>query len=192
MEPFPPSQKLTLRKRGIMSGVGYYTGGAISFNCGPRLSNATFPSFPNIRTATNPANHNMKYAPTIASTLLGLLFIMSAVVVLFGLVKMPPPPEGTPAALFMGAFVPTGYMTFVKVLELVGGILLLIPRMRNFGLLVIGPILVNILAFHFFIMKGAGLLDPMLIVIAVLAAYVLWCGRRAFAGLLSWNNQSYA
>ena len=127
----------------------------------------------------------MKYAPTIASTLLGLLFIMSAVVILFDLVKMPPPPEGTPAAMFFAAFGPTGYMIFVKVLELVGGILLLIPRTRNFGLLVIGPILVNILAFHAFIMKGEGLLSPMLIVICLLAAYLLWCGRRAFAGLLN-------
>lgn len=109
--------------------------------------------------------------------------MMSSVVVLFDLVQMPPPPEGTPAALFMGAFVPTGYMTFVKVLELLGGILLLIPRTRNFGLLVIGPILVNILAFHTFIMKGQGLADPMLIVICLLAAYLLWCGRRNFAGL---------
>ncbi len=125
----------------------------------------------------------MKYAPIIAGILLGLLFIMSSVVVLFDLVQMPPPPEGTPAALFMGAFVPTGYMTFVKVLELLGGILLLIPRTRNFGLLVIGPILVNILAFHTFIMKGQGLADPMLIVICLLAAYLLWCGRRNFAGL---------
>ena len=125
----------------------------------------------------------MKYAPTIAGILLGLLFIMSSVVVLFNLVQIPPPPEGTPAAMFFGAFGPTGYMTFVKVLELTGGILLLIPRTRNFGLLVIGPILVNILAFHAFIMKGAGLADPMLIVICLLAAFLLWCGREKFAGL---------
>ena len=125
----------------------------------------------------------MKYAPTIAGIVLGLLFIMSAVVVLFGLVKMPPPPEGTPAALFMGALGPTGYMTFVKVLELIGGILVAIPRTRNFGLLVLGPILVNILAFHIFIMKGATLLDPMLIVIVLLSLYLLWVGRKAFAGL---------
>jgi hypothetical protein len=62
----------------------------------------------------------MKHAPTVAGALLGALFVMSAVVVLFGLVKMPPPPEGSPAALFFGAFGPTGYMTFVKVLELLG------------------------------------------------------------------------
>ena len=42
----------------------------------------------------------------------------------------------------------TGYMTFVKVCELIGGILVMIPRTRNFGLLVLGPIIVNILAFR--------------------------------------------
>lgn len=127
----------------------------------------------------------MKHAPTIAGILLGLLFIMSAVVVLFGLVKMPPPPDGTPAALFMGAFGPTGYMTFVKVLELIGGILVAIPRTRNFGLLILGPILVNILAYHIFIMKGVALLDPMLIGIVLLSLYLLWSGRKSFAGLLN-------
>ena len=127
----------------------------------------------------------MKHAPTIAGILLGLLFIMSSVVVLFGLVHMPPPPDGTPAAMFMGALGPTGYMTFVKVLELLGGILVAIPRTRNFGLLVLGPILVNILAFHIFIMKGATLFDPMLIVIVLLAAYLLWAGRKAFTGLIN-------
>jgi putative oxidoreductase len=63
-----------------------------------------------------------KYPPIIAGVLLGLLFIMSAVMVLFNLVKAPPPPEGSPAAMFFGAFAPTGYLTFVKVLELVGGV----------------------------------------------------------------------
>ena len=127
----------------------------------------------------------MKYLPTIAGILLGLLFIMSSVVVLFNLAPTPAMPEGTPMAMFMGAFGPTGYMTFVKVLELVGGILLLIPRTRNFGLLVIGPIIVNILAFHAFVMKGEGLFNPMLIFIVVLALYLLWVARKKFAGLLN-------
>jgi hypothetical protein len=127
----------------------------------------------------------MKYLPTIAGILLGLLFMMSAVVVLFGFAPAPELPEGTPMAMFMGAFGPTGYMTFVKVLELIGGILLAIPRTRNFGLLVLGPIIVNILAFHVFITKGEGLLNPMLIVIVALAGYLLWSARKAFAGLLN-------
>lgn len=42
----------------------------------------------------------------------------------------------------------------------------------------------NILAFHVFIMGGAGLFEPMLIIIILLAAYLLWIGRKAFGGLL--------
>ena len=126
-----------------------------------------------------------KYLPVIAGLVLGLLFVMSAVVVLFHLVKMPPPPAGSPAAMFFGAFGPTGYMTFVKIFELTGGILVAIPRTRNLGLLVLGPIIVNILAFHIFITGGADLLNPMLDVIVALALYLLWVGRKNFAGLLN-------
>ena len=126
-----------------------------------------------------------KHLPTVAGILLGLLFVMSAVVVLFGLAPTPELPEGTPMAMFMGAFGPTGYMTFVKVLELVGGILVAVPRTRNFGLLVLGPIIVNVLAFHAFITKGAGLFNPLLLLIVALALYLLWVGRKAFAGLLN-------
>jgi len=75
-------------------------------------------------------------------------------------------------------------MAFVKVFELVGGVLVAIPRTRNLGLLVLGPIIVNILAFHIFITGGEGLLDPMLLIIIALALYLLWVGRKAFAGLV--------
>ena len=126
-----------------------------------------------------------KYLPIAAGIVLGLLFVMSSVVVLFNLVKMPPPPEGSPAAMFFGAIGPTGYLTFVKIFELLGGILVGIPRTRNFGLLVLGPIILNILAFHIFIADPKGLLDPMLLIIVALALYLLWVGRKNFAGLLN-------
>lgn len=126
----------------------------------------------------------MKYAPAIAGVLLGLLFIMAAVVVLFGLVEGPPPPEGSHAEMFFAAFGPTGYLTFVKVLELVGGILVAIPRTRNLGLLVLGPIIVNILAFHAFVTDPKELLNAMLIGIVLLALYLLWVERKAWAGLV--------
>jgi uncharacterized membrane protein YphA (DoxX/SURF4 family) len=127
----------------------------------------------------------MKHLPTIAGAILGLLFVLSGVVVLFNLVAAPPPPEGTPVALFMGALAPTGYLTFVKVLEVIGGVLVAVPRTRNLGLLVLGPIIVNILATHLFLMGGEGLFNPMLIVICLLAAWLLWVERRAFAGLVN-------
>ena len=132
----------------------------------------------------------MKHLPTIAGALLGLMFIAFGLMFLLDLVpEQPPPPEGSPMALFMGALAPTGYLTFVKVLEVLGGVLVAIPRTRILGLLVLGPILVNIVAFHVFI-SGDGIADPLLLVIGALAAFLLWTERRAFAGLLAKNRGS--
>ena len=58
-----------------------------------------------------------------------------------------PPPEGSPILMFFGAF-SSGWMDFIKVLEIAGGILVAIPKTRNFGLLILGPIVINILAFN--------------------------------------------
>lgn len=128
----------------------------------------------------------MKHLPTIAGILLGLMFSAFGLMFLLGLIpEQAPPPEGSPIALFMGAFVPTGYLTFVKVLEVLGGVLVAIPRSRNLGLLLLGPIIVNILAFHVFVAGSQGLLDPVLLTICALAAFLLWCERRAFAGLVN-------
>ncbi len=126
----------------------------------------------------------MKHLPTIAGILLGLLFIMSATVVLFGLAETPEFPEGSPVAAFMAAFGPTGYMTFIKVLELTGGILVAIPRTRNLGLLILGPIIVNILAFHIFVAKD-GILDPKLLGICALAVFLMWSERRSWLALVT-------
>lgn len=125
----------------------------------------------------------MKYIPHIAGALLGLLFIFSASVVLLGKAPQPEIPKDTPVWHFMQAFIPTGYMTFVKVIELIGGILVAIPKTRNFGLLALGPVIVNILAFHLFVAKD-GIFQPMLLAIIALPLIILWFERKAFAGLL--------
>ena len=85
----------------------------------------------------------------------------------------------------MGALYGTGYLAFVKILEIVGGVLVAIPKTRNLGLLVLGPIIVNILCFHIFLTKGATLIDPMNILISLLALFLLWSGRKAFCGLVN-------
>jgi hypothetical protein len=103
--------------------------------------------------------------------------------VLFNLVHPPPPPEGSSADYFMKAFVPTGWLTMVKIFELTGGILVAIPKTRNFGLLILGPIILNILAFHILVANGEGLVGIPLF-IALLGLFLLWAERRAFLGLL--------
>jgi hypothetical protein len=128
----------------------------------------------------------MKHAPTIVGALLGLLFVVFGLNYFLNFLPMPGgPPEGSPPALLMGAMAPTGYLAFVKVLEVCGGALVAIPKTRNIGLLILGPIIVNILCFHVFLMKGATLVDPVNIGISVLALFLLWSERRAFAGLVN-------
>jgi putative oxidoreductase len=130
-----------------------------------------------------------EYLPAIAGVLLGICFLMASVPVLFNLIKIPELPEGTPAAHFMAAFVPTGYIKFVKMFEFIGGIVVMIPRLRNIGLLLLGPVIVNILAFHIFVGDPRELLDYkqmwMLYVIVLCALYLLGNARAKFAGLLN-------
>lgn len=136
--------------------------------------------------ANSPNCISMKYIPHIVGALLGLFFIFSASVVLFGNPEMPKIPENTPPFHFMAAFGPTGYMTFIKIFELLGGILVAIPKTRNFGLLILGPIILNIFAFHNFVAKDLFTNSQTLATIAVIsvaALYLLWTARRNFAAL---------
>lgn len=126
----------------------------------------------------------MKHAPTIAGGLLGLLFIVFGLNFFLKFIPIPAAPEGSPPALFMGALYTTGYLAFVKVMEILGGILVAIPKTRNLGLLVLGPIIVNILCFHIFLTKGVTLIDPMNILICLLGAFLLWSERKAWLGLI--------
>lgn len=125
----------------------------------------------------------MKLAANIAGILLGLIFNVVAWNFFLHFFSMPEPPAGSPPAMFLGAMIPTGYFAFVKVLEITGGILVAIPRTRPLGLLALGPILVNILCFHTFLTKGAGLVGLPLLV-AALALFLLWTERAAFSRLL--------
>lgn len=89
-------------------------------------------------------------------------------------------------ALFNAATMTTGFMKFVKVFEFLGAILVIIPRTRTWGLLVLCPIIVNILAFtQFIIGGGAAFMNPLLIVAVIAAIYLLWVDRKKLLGLLN-------
>lgn len=99
----------------------------------------------------------MKWAVIVARVLVGFAFFASSV--LFFLNAMPaqdPPPEGSALAMFFGAMMPTGYMNAIKVVELVGGTLLLVGRFPLVGLTLVTPVAVNILFFEMFLLHGFG------------------------------------
>ncbi|MEY4273041.1 MAG: hypothetical protein RJA95_732 [Verrucomicrobiota bacterium] len=115
----------------------------------------------------------MKKIPSIAAILLGLAFV--AFGLNFWLHFLPPPPalpEGSPAKAFIGAMYGSGYLALIKGLEVVGGILLILPRTRVWGLILVGAILFNIAAVHQFLFGG--LKDPTVIGLIVLALIVTW------------------
>ncbi len=132
----------------------------------------------------------MKCAANIVGGLLGLIFIVFGLNFFLNFLPSPgnPPPDSPPGHFF-AAMIPTGYFAFVKILEILGGLLVAIPKTRNFGLLILGPIIINILAFHVFLIKGAGFADSVtlavVLLISILPLFLLWIARNSFKGLLN-------
>jgi hypothetical protein len=122
----------------------------------------------------------MKTTTIIVRSLLGLLFVVMGLNIFLNFIPMPPPPEG-PARNFMMALFMSHYFWVVGALEVVGGALLLTGRYLPLGLTLLGPVIVNILCFHLF-MLPSGL--PLAIVVTALALFLLWRHHEYFAGLV--------
>jgi uncharacterized membrane protein YphA (DoxX/SURF4 family) len=120
----------------------------------------------------------MKIAAIISQVLVGLVFVVFGSNAFLHFIPMPPP-QGQ-AGAFIGAMFASGYLTAVAALQIIGGLLLLSGRFASLGLLVAGPIVVNILFFHIFL-EPSGL--PLAIVVAVLSLISLAYHREAFLGL---------
>ena len=88
----------------------------------------------------------MKIATLIARILLGFVFFAAGLVNLLKLGKMGGMPAD--ATTFMTLMMNHNYATCVGIVMLIGGLLLLVGRFVPLGLVLLGPILVNILLFH--------------------------------------------
>lgn len=105
----------------------------------------------------------MKTATKIVATLLGLMFIVFGLNFWFHLIPVPQPPEGSPAAAFLGAMFGSGYLATVKVIEVLGGLALLCSCTRRLGIILIGAVTFNIVTFHVAFFGWGSLLDPVVI-----------------------------
>ena len=122
----------------------------------------------------------------IPRILLGLAFVVFATNYFVPFLPAPaaPPPA---AGAFLGVFVASGFLGFIKALELAIGLLLLSNRLVPLALALLAPILVGITAFHI-LLEPAGLVVPLVLV--ALELIVAWTYRAAFAPMLHWTTLS--
>ena len=121
----------------------------------------------------------MKYAILIARVLLGIVFVVFASNAFLHFI--PTPPLQGQAGAFIGALIASGYVYVVAMLQIVGGLLLLIGRFVPLGLALLGPVIVNIMLYHI-CLDPSGL--PVAIFVSLLALFLLWVYRDRFAVLL--------
>ena len=81
------------------------------------------------------------------------------------------PPMAGDAGAFAGLLYSTGFLAFVKVLEISFGLLLLIPKTRALAYLLIAPISVNILLFEIYMAHQPGI-GVLLVVLNAVGIYI--------------------
>jgi putative oxidoreductase len=121
----------------------------------------------------------MKFVKHIPAFLLGALFLFGGVSYLANLAPQPPM-TGDPET-FMKLFGGSGYMTTIKVLEVICAILIFIPKTRALGLILLAPIVVNILLFELHLAKQPGI-GVALVLVNALAIYLV---KDKYASILA-------
>jgi putative oxidoreductase len=126
----------------------------------------------------------MKIVAILCRILLGLLFVVFGLNGFLNFIPMGAmPPAGSPPAQFMGVMGPSGWLHFVSAMQVLGGLLVLIGGTTPLGLVILGPIIVNIWCFHLLLAGGHGL-GPGAFV-AVLEIVLIYAYRANFWGIFT-------
>ena len=121
----------------------------------------------------------MKIVVLIARLLLGLIFVVFGLNGFLNFLDMGPMPSGL-AGQFIAALALSHYFWVVAALQVIGGALLLVNRFVPLGLVLLGPVIVNIILYHVFL-NPAGML--MAVVVAILWLIVFYAHRQYFSGV---------
>ena len=121
----------------------------------------------------------MKIVILIARLLLGLIFLVLGLNGFLNFLSMGPMPTGL-AGQFIGALVLSHYFWVVAALQVAGGALLLVNRFVPLGLVLLGPVIVNIVLYHVFL-NPTGI--ALAIVVAILWVIVFYGHRQYFSGI---------
>jgi len=120
----------------------------------------------------------MKIAALISRILLGLVFVVFGLNGFLNFMKGPLP-SGV-AGQFLGALIQSHFVLVVSAVELAGGVLLLANRYVPLGLVLLGPVIVNIFFYHL-LMDRSGLIIA--IVVIILWGLIALRHRQYFSGL---------
>jgi uncharacterized membrane protein YphA (DoxX/SURF4 family) len=122
----------------------------------------------------------MKYVIVIVRVLLGLAFVVFGSNAFLHFLGPTPEMQGQ-AGAFMTALMSSGYIYVIAVLQVLGGLCLLLgARFVPLGLTLLGPIIVNIVLFHVFL-QPQGM--AIAVVISALALFLLWIYRFKFPAI---------
>ena len=113
----------------------------------------------------------------VISLLFGLIFINAGLNKFFNYM---PVPEDFPENMLrvMEAFMTIGWlMPLIAVVEIIGGILFIIPKTRALGAIVILPVIIGILLTHI-VNAPSGL--PIAIILLLINSWVLYENRRKY------------
>jgi len=121
----------------------------------------------------------MKIIVLIARVLLGLIFVVLGLNGFLNFLSMGPMPTGL-AGQFVGALVLSHYFWVVAALQIAGGALLLVNRFVPVGLVLLGPVIVNIILYHVFL-NLTGVAPA--IVVTILWLIVFYAHRQYFSGI---------
>jgi len=123
----------------------------------------------------------MKILSLIARLLLGLIFVVLGLNGFLNFLSMGPMPSGL-AGQFIGALAMSHYFWVVAGLQVAGGALLLVNRFVPLGLVLLGPVIVNIICYHVFLNRTG--VAPA-IVVTILWLIVFYAHRQSFSGIFA-------
>lgn len=121
----------------------------------------------------------MKIVVLIARLLLGLIFVVFGLNGFLNFLSMGPMPTGL-AGQFIGALFVSHYYWVIAALQIIGGVLLLVNRFVPLGLVLLGPIIVNIICYHVFLNPSGAAFAA---VVTVLWFIVFYAQRQHFSGI---------
>jgi putative oxidoreductase len=125
----------------------------------------------------------MKTTVLIARILLGLIFVVFGINFFYPFLPMTPPKMSPEASAFSGGLWGSGYFfQYMKAIEIVSGLFLLLNRYTAFFLLALLPISLNVFLFHA-ILVPAGV--PVGTAVIVLNLFLCYAYRKYYASVFT-------